>query len=1272
MFSLRNFFLCLGAYLLLGTSLTLAQTQTPSIELKDLVPQLENLAQFLNQIEVKLVDSEDIKKLNEQVKDMAEVVANSSQTARRIDVMNYDELTQIEQPFLNQLAELTRWTQRLSSQIAELTTSKDTLAAKHQLWFNTLQNIAQDGSVVLIKGQIREALAHLDSTDKAVQGRLDRLLFIQSQVSGLAGEVHKNLDLVASARQKFRTELWMQDSPAFYTQMFVTQVIEQCRFTTLATLTAQQNALNEYLHVNYKKLIKHALLFLLIAWLTFRFRRLTVEIESLKPIFGQPITFILTSWLLLSFLIYEKAPTALYDMVGVALIIPVAFFLRGLLGEKYLGLIFGSAGLFLFDSIRNLSQSFSGISQLVFFCELSLAGYLSVKLVRISNEQRATNSSLGEQRLLRFIGFLGGIFKTIFAVGAILVALGYYRLALFIGETLLSLIYSALILFVSSSLILALLFALLETPISRGLNSIQNHKLLIQTRFRQLVIFALTLTWLGLAVKALVIDEKVLLLFNQALASGLEFKNLSISLHGVLVFGFSIWLTFKASRIANAILQEDIYPRRSWDPGVRHALSVGLHYLIIITGLFFALSLVGIDLQNVAIIAGALSVGIGFGLQTVVNNFISGLILLIERPIKLGDFISFSGTFGYVTKIGIRASTIRTLDDAEIIVPNGTLISDSLTNWTLSSARARVSVKLGVEYGTNVEYCISILKESALKVEGILGFPEPSVLFKAFGESSLDFELRAWIANAADRDPVSSALLISAEQSLAKAGIKIPFPRRDIRIIDDSPIVPSHRKRMIGSAIILLCYMLGSSVAMVQAQEDNSAISDSQADTPALPDPTLGQPSGIVLNADNIQAYKKLVIPELYPLIKSGTLNIPASKTLKYAWNIFDDQQENITTTLEYGSYFDKAGSLLTSFKLQAGLPFKNLSLEDEKGHKILARKVLLNSIANWWSLKILDLDFDLISFDEEKPIRGISGNLRRIYPTTLNPADKTVQLFRERIEFLSPSFLKNYVWLTFRFRGDEEDGLWANSPLISKSRQLTGSNRSDALVKSATSSDDFLVWSSKIELLEPELVTKIVALSPFASLETANVIADGDNCFKIVDSNGTSLQKTHWNFDSKSFANAAPWTPTSGVYVPRDLYRIEVSSKDPYSNEGRKIIYVEARSFFPVVKIIYDRTGQRWKTIFAQLGLAHNANNSQKFPYMASQVVIDHINKTTNIIDFSSIRYCSNFPANILLENFDPRHLVSMPVAQSNASPSPIPSSSPAIIAESLEDIDD
>ena len=262
---------------------------------------------------------------------------------------------------------------------------------------------------------------------------------------------------------------------------------------------------------------------------------------------------------------------------------------------------------------------------------------------------------------------------------------------------------------------------------------------------------------------------------------GFGLATTGVTLGDLGAFFIILWLSWIIARFVSFVLREELLPRLHVKEGVPFALTTFTRYAIIAIGFIAAVSVLGIPLDKLTIVLSALGVGIGFGLQGLVNNVVSGFVLLTERPIRLRDKIEIEGVLGHVSEIGIRASTIRTFDGAEVIVPNGDLISGRVVNWTLSARQQRVTIPVGVAYGTDPNQVLGILRKLAADNEKVLKTPAPLALFRGFGESSLDFELRIFM-DPSDVLDVPSAVTVAINEALKEAGIEIPFPQRDLHL----------------------------------------------------------------------------------------------------------------------------------------------------------------------------------------------------------------------------------------------------------------------------------------------------------------------------------------------------------------------------------------------------------------------------------------------------------------------------------------------------------
>ena len=263
---------------------------------------------------------------------------------------------------------------------------------------------------------------------------------------------------------------------------------------------------------------------------------------------------------------------------------------------------------------------------------------------------------------------------------------------------------------------------------------------------------------------------------------GIRIGDVTISvtdiLAGIAVFVVAVVVT----RLLQRLLSERVLPHTSLDSGLRHSLSAGFGYLGLVAAAALGIAALGLDLTNLALIFGALSVGIGFGLQHVANNFVSGLILLIERPIKVGDWVVVGTNEGYVKRIKLRATEIETFQRASIVIPNSEIVSNAVVNWTHRDRYGRVDVSVGVAYGSDVALVTETLERCLRENKDVVDWPAPNVLFRGFGDSALEFSARGFIANIEYLYQVQSALLTAIDKAFREAGIEIPFPQRDLHL----------------------------------------------------------------------------------------------------------------------------------------------------------------------------------------------------------------------------------------------------------------------------------------------------------------------------------------------------------------------------------------------------------------------------------------------------------------------------------------------------------
>jgi small-conductance mechanosensitive channel len=256
-----------------------------------------------------------------------------------------------------------------------------------------------------------------------------------------------------------------------------------------------------------------------------------------------------------------------------------------------------------------------------------------------------------------------------------------------------------------------------------------------------------------------------------------------ISIYKILQVIVFVSITVLLARTSRRVLINQILSKTPLDLGIQHAVATFTQYLVLAFGFLVGLNTVGINLNALSFVAGAIGVGVGFGLQNITNNFISGIIILFERPIKIGDRIEVGDVNGDVVHIAARSTTVRTNDNIAIIIPNSSFISSNVINWSHGDSKVRFRVPVHVAYDSDIRLVERMLLEVARDNENVLEDPPPRVIFKEFGESALKFELRVWSSRLLHRRGVLiSQLNFAIFEKFREQGVQIPYPQRDLHL----------------------------------------------------------------------------------------------------------------------------------------------------------------------------------------------------------------------------------------------------------------------------------------------------------------------------------------------------------------------------------------------------------------------------------------------------------------------------------------------------------
>jgi len=501
---------------------------------------------------------------------------------------------------------------------------------------------------------------------------------------------------------------------------------------------------------------------------------ITVTFEILSRPFVTSVLILLLS----SNIFLHDAPPIFKTFIYFLLLIPVMIILPVITAKRMNIYIYGLGLLYLLTLFLRLEIVTPLTKHLIVLGAIIITLWGIERFLRKRIIHRILTKSISRV----IVTLLFYTFTTLLIVAFLSILIGYNTLGLFLFDNTIWSVYRFFLFYAAYVFIEGFTELFLFSDYASQVNSIKKHVkdiLSWSSSFILYVIIFLLLKEIASLFKINnIIFDSIITVWKYKIPIG----EINFTLGNIITLILTIWLSFFISKIVSAILEQDVLKKLKLKRGVPRTISILARYSILTVGFLVAVAAAGMELSNFTIILGALGVGIGFGLQDIINNFISGLILLFERPIQIGDTVQVGELWGTVKNIGIRSSIIRSFDGSEVIVPNGMLISREVTNWTLSDQRRRLDIEVGVEYGTNLKQVIDILTDCAGKHEIVMDDPAPSAWFTGFGDSSINFKLVFWHPSFDGGLSVKSEVAISVFDALEKAGITIPFPQQDVYI----------------------------------------------------------------------------------------------------------------------------------------------------------------------------------------------------------------------------------------------------------------------------------------------------------------------------------------------------------------------------------------------------------------------------------------------------------------------------------------------------------
>jgi small-conductance mechanosensitive channel len=703
-------------------------------------------------------------------------------TPEALDLASRNHLVHLERQIDGVDTDLAAHEAILGARTEELTELRGRLDEESRRWSRRRRDAASaPGTAPATLQRLDTYLSDLDELITKIDGRLEAT----AELEGAAAEQRTVVDAaqtrVHDALAAHRARILSRVSPPIWGAF--------ADASAPAARVDPEGVLDAFVALYGNALPAHALLFLLFLATVVglgRWARASGKgDDDDTAVLARPIAAAFMVALVTLRFIYPRAPSAFFNAAGILALLSLVRLLPALIEDKQLHRpLWALFGIFALRQVLVFVPLTGGMQRV---SNLVLTLLLLAWAVFVLRRGALRESLVGEGifgRTLRVALMATGVALALSSVAEVF---GYTNLSDLLTSGLLVLIYVFFLLLAAVRVLDAVVSITLVSKVAHFSRAARLHSKLIEQKIIRLFYFLAGLGWLYGALLVFEIDKPVLHAAGDALGAEVTVGSWSLSIGDVLSFLLVLWATRHVARAVVFMVEQDVLPRLSLPRGAPANISRLVGYAIWALGFLVAVGAAGVDMSSVALLVSALGVGIGFGLQNVVNNFVSGLILIFERPIRVGDVVEVGGMVARVEDIGIRASIVRTYQGAEVIVPNADLVSAQVINWTLSDQQRRIEIPVGVAYGTDPQRVIDILRQASINVEEILQDPEPACLFIGFGESSLDFELRFWLKLDLDWPAISSRTLVEIHRLLAEAKIEIPFPQRDLHVRTVSP-----------------------------------------------------------------------------------------------------------------------------------------------------------------------------------------------------------------------------------------------------------------------------------------------------------------------------------------------------------------------------------------------------------------------------------------------------------------------------------------------------
>ena len=758
------------------------------------VPQIAaesiQLNQRLRSLPDRIVSDESLGETEHQVNELsATTVEKDHETRATLQagaiLSELEQLSGDWQAFAKEVKDLS---ERLTKQATALDNEIRSLRSEESRWSASATELRNQQAALELLDINDKVLRDLSMAIKLAEDRRARLVTLQQSVAQQGVFVTGEIENLKREMEVSQRSLLEADSPPLWKVQFGSQSEDSLARLLQRSYASDLKRLKAFITTRRTALTVAGLITLsalfLFVWLDLKSGLKTTAPDQTKPdqVFSRPVSLALLVGIVATMPLFHDAPRGARSLLYLIGIVPAIRLLKPRLTPARRQILIGSIISLL-------------VWQLIIFLRVPL--WLKRDLVEIfivlvvswfawlTHKARQERAAQKQGRSVPMLGvyLANGLLVVAFMANLF----GYVGLSDLLVQATLASAYRAVALYTIVVIGSLLISSVLQAEASQRLASVRAGGEGLVRRLSFVLALLMLLVWIHQTLNLFAIRQDVYEAIGVALNYQFKIGSATLAVSSVVAFILTLVLGYLVATVLRVILGKEILPRLKLSSGLPNAIATITHYVLLVLIFLLALTAAGVELSKFTILTGALGVGLGFGLQNVVNNFVSGLILLFERPVRIGDLLEIGGVSGAVTKIGFRSSTLHAFDGSDLIIPNATLISQQVVNWTLTGTRRRVVLNIPVAYGNDPTQVRDLLCKTMAAHPEVLRFPVPIVLFHGFGNNALNFEIRFWAPRPEILPELKSDVALNIAAALSEAGIEVPIPQVHIRTTDQKP-----------------------------------------------------------------------------------------------------------------------------------------------------------------------------------------------------------------------------------------------------------------------------------------------------------------------------------------------------------------------------------------------------------------------------------------------------------------------------------------------------